>query len=294
KNHPQVGKTMSILDLIRKMNQAFYFNDPLRYRIPLASDLAGEQSQAALKAHLASYIDKYQRSDTRPFIDAAKRSAVMTFQVKTASSTITKQVADSIRKILSGPLGEALDKENISVQTTGTGALYLEAEQLILRGQLLSVAISLVIVLVLVALIMQSVIYGLLAILPLGLALFVNFGIMGFLDIPLDAATAITACVAIGIGIDYGLHYLNRYRLFRALGKDHTEAAMLTTQTTGGPILINAFAVAAGFLVLVLSAFVPLVNLGILIATTMLTSAAGALTLLPAALTLTDKYLPKE
>ena len=131
---------------------------------------------------------------------------------------------------------------------------------------------------------------GLLAVLPLFFALFVNFGIMGFLDVPLDAATAITACVAIGIGIDYGLHYLNRYRLLRGEGKDHKTAAMETAKTTGGAILINSFAVAAGFLVLVLSAFVPLVNLGILIATTMLTSALAALTLLPAALAIADKY----
>jgi len=288
--HHKVGKTISILDLIRKMNQAFYYNDPCFYRIPEKTDLAGEQTEGALKAHLASYIDKYQRSDTRSLIDAAKRRTVMTLQVKTASSTVTSAVLNTVKELLSGEVGEKLHKEGIKVHITGTGALYLEAEHLIVHGQLISVAISLVIVLVLVALVMQSVIYGLLAVLPLFFALFVNFGIMGFLDIPLDAATAITACVAIGIGIDYGLHYLNRYRLLRGEGKDHKTAAMETAKTTGGAILINAFAVAAGFLVLVLSAFVPLVNLGILIATTMLTSALAALTLLPAALAIADKY----
>jgi predicted RND superfamily exporter protein len=288
--HPEIGKTMSILDLIRKMNQAFYFNAPSFYRIPQKADLAGEQSDLALKAHLASYLDKYQRSDTRSFIDAAKQKTAMIFQVKTASSTVTKSVLNSIRELLSGTLGDQLREKGIDVDITGTGALYLEAEHLIVHGQLISVAISLVIVLILVALAMRSLTYGLLAVLPLGMALFINFGIMGVLDIPLDAATAITACVAIGIGIDYGLHYLNRYRMLRRKGLDHGMAAHQTTRTVGGAILINAVAVAAGFLVLVLSAFVPLVNLGILIATTMLTSAAGALTLLPAALSLADHF----
>jgi len=288
--YPQVGKTVSMLDLIRKMNQAFYFNDPADYRIPGLNDLAGEKTPSALQAHLASYLDKYRRSDTRPVIDSRKMNAAMTLQVKTASSTITNAVMKSVDRLLSGSLGKRLKEAGITWHITGTGALYLEAEHLIVHGQLKSIAVSLVIVLVLVGLVMQSVMYGLFAVIPLCAALVVNFGIMGLLDIPLDAATAITACVAIGIGIDYGLHYLTRYRLLRSEGKDHRTAARETADITGGAILINALAVTAGFLVLTASAFVPLINLGILIATTMLTSATGALTLLPAVLTIADRF----
>ncbi|BBO71559.1 hypothetical protein DSCA_54890 [Desulfosarcina alkanivorans] len=292
--HPEVGKTLSILDLIRKMNQAFYFNDPARYRIPTVADLAGERTTDRLKAHLASYIDKYQRSDTRAFIDGDKRQAALMLQVKTASSQVTRQIFRSVQELLEGPIGKRLDQMGVQVHTTGIGALYVEAERLIVNGQLRSIAVSVVIVLVLVTLIMRSVVYGLLSILPLSVAIVINFGVMGLLDIPLDAATAISACVAIGIGIDYGLHYLNRYRLFREEGQRHEEAVVHTAETTGGSICINASAVAAGFSVLMLSAFVPLVNLGFLIALTMLTSSAASLTLLPAVLSLTDRLDPTD
>ncbi|WP_155307519.1 efflux RND transporter permease subunit [Desulfosarcina widdelii] len=293
RQHPEVGKTLSILDLIRKMNQAFYFNDPAYYRIPNKTDLAGEQTDAALTAHLASYIDKYQRDDTRAFIDGAKRQAGLILQVKTASSQVTRDILRSIDELLDGPLGRSLAQKGINVHTTGIAALYVESEGLIVSGQLRSIAVSVVIVLVLVSLIMRSLVYGLLSILPLCMAICVNFGIMGFLDIPLDAATAITACVAIGIGIDYGLHYLNRYRLLREEGQNQHTAIVNTAETTGGSICINALAVATGFSVLMLSAFVPLVNLGFLIALTMVTSSVGSLTLLPAALTLTDRDEPE-
>jgi len=290
--HPEVGKTLSILDLIRKMNQAFYFNDPAYYRIPSKADLAGEQTDAALTAHLASYIDKYQRDDTRAFIDGTKHQASLILQVKTASSQVTRNILQSIDELLHGPLGQRLEKKGIKVHTTGIAALYVESERLIVSGQLRSIAVSVVIVLVLVSLIMRSLVYGLLSILPLCIAICVNFGIMGLLDIPLDAATAITACVAIGIGIDYGLHYLNRYRLLRKDGQSQYEAVVNTADTTGGSICINALAVATGFSVLMLSAFVPLVNLGFLIALTMVTSSVGSLTLLPAVLALTDRDEP--
>jgi predicted RND superfamily exporter protein len=112
---------------------------------------------------------------------------------------------------------------------------------------------------------------------------------MGVCQIPLDAATAIVACVAIGIGIDYGLHYLNRYRILLNKGLGHNQAVIETSNTVGGAIVINAVSVAAGFSVLMLSEFVPLINLGALIALTMITSAIGALTLMPAILTLKNK-----
>jgi uncharacterized protein len=292
--HPQIGKTLSVVDLICKMNQAFYFNDPSYYRLPAVADLAGEQSEAALKAHMASYLDKYQRSDTRPFIDAAKREAMLVLQVNTASSAVSRAIVRSVEDLLDGPIEARLRQKGVRVHTTGIGALYLEAEQLIVKGQLRSIAISVVIVFLLVSLIMRSLTYGALAIVPLCVAICVNFGIMGLLDIPLDAATAIAACVAIGIGIDYGLHYINRYRIVRATGKNHRDAVLLTAGTTGSSICINALAVAAGFSVLLLSAFVPLIHLGFLIALTMLTSSAGALTLLPAILSLIHRSDPKS
>lgn len=287
--YPQVGKTLSVLDLIRKMNQAFYFNDPAYYRIPGISDLAGDRSNQALKAHLASYIDKFQRDDTRAFIDGEKRRAALMLQIKTASSEVTRDILHTIEALLKGPLGQDLERIGVQVHTTGIGALYVESEQMIVSGQMRSIAVSVAIVLVLVTLIMRSLVYGLLSILPLCMAICINFGVMGLLDIPLDAATAIAACVAIGIGIDYGLHYLNRYRLYRKAGHGHGEAVVHTAETTGGSICINALAVAAGFSVLMLSTFVPLVHLGFLIALTMITSSAGSLTLLPAVLSLIDR-----
>ena len=286
--YPQVGKTLSVLDLIRKMNQAFYFNDPAYYRIPGISDLAGDRSNQALKAHLASYIDKFQRDDTRAFIDGEKRRAALMLQIKTASSEVTRDILHTIKTLLAGPLGQDLERIGVQVHTTGIGALYVESEQMIVSGQMRSIAVSVAIVLVLVTLIMRSLVYGLLSKLPLCMAICINFGVMGMLNIPLDAATAIAACVAIGIGIDYGLHYLNRYRLHRQAGHGHGEAVVQTADTTGGSICINALAVAAGFSVLMLSTFVPLVHLGFLIALTMITSSAGSLTLLPAVLSLID------
>ncbi len=287
--HPEVGKVMSVVDFIKKMNQTFFYNDPEFYRIPELGDLAGEKSPEALKRQYMAYLDKYRRTETRSFIDDEKQEMVLTVQIKTGSSKVVSRIIEDVEEQLQGPLGDPLRTEKINWRTTGIGSLYLEANDLIVFGQLRSIIISLVIVFVLVSLVMGSLAFGLLSIVPLTVTILFNFGLMGLFDFPLDAGTAITACIAIGIGIDYAIHYVNRYRICRNNGLTHQAACLKTAVTSGQAIWINALAVTSGFLVLLLSSFVPLVNLGILISATMISAALGSMLLIPAVLTLLEK-----
>ncbi|TYT74840.1 efflux RND transporter permease subunit [Desulfobotulus mexicanus] len=291
--HPEIGKIVSPADFIKKMNQAFFDNDPSRYRLPQMADLAGEKSPEALHAQYEAYMDKYQRRDTRSLMDSSRKEAALGIQMKTACSTVVREVTRSAVDFLQGPGGQILRDKNMTFKVTGPGTLYLEANQLIVKGQIGSIAISFFLVFFVVARLMKSFIYGFFSLIPLAFTITVTFGIMGFAGIALDVATAITACVAIGIGIDYGIHYLVHYRDSRSQGLGHIEAILHTAQGTGKAIFFNATAVTAGFLVLLASAFIPLINLGILISITMICSALAAMTLLPAALTLAESRLHK-
>ncbi|MDY0163052.1 efflux RND transporter permease subunit [Desulfobotulus sp.] len=290
-SHPEIGKIVSVADFIRKMNQAFFDNDPARYRLPTLEELSGEQSETALKAQYEAYMDKYQRKDTKSFLDPEKKEGLLSIQLRTGASSKVEEVARTVRAFLNGPEGQILKDKGIGARLTGAGLLYIEANQLIVKGQIGSILISLVLVFLVVSRIMKSFIYGLFSLIPLTFTIMGIFGFMGFTAIPLDVATAITACVAIGIGIDYGIHYLVHYRDARNRGRSHTEAIKETAAGTGKAIFFNAAAVTAGFLVLLASAFIPLVHLGLLISLTMVCSALAAVTLLPAVLTLTAAKL---
>ena len=291
-DNPEVGKAISVVDLIKKMNQAFHYNDPDYYRLPGLKDLQGAKTPGALLGQYVFYVDKFSRKDRQSFVDPQKKAAVLNVQVKTAASSVSGRINEYITAQLAGPLGEPLRQKGIKVSITGIGSLYKEASDLLIIGQMWSVALSMAIVLVLVAVTMRSLVYGLLSILPLSITILFNFGLMGFMDIPLDPGTAIIACVAVGIGVDYSIHYLNRYRLERENGLTHLEAAAETAAGSGKAIAINAVSVAAGFMVLTLSSFVPLINLGILIAMTMVITALGSLSLVPALLTIASKKRP--
>ncbi|MBM4355675.1 MAG: RND family transporter, partial [Deltaproteobacteria bacterium] len=133
---------------------------------------------------------------------------------------------------------------------------------------------------------------GAMTLLPIGLAVVVNFALMSLLDIPLDISTALIANCAVGIGIDYSVHLMHRYQAERSVGKAPAEAIEAAAGASGRPIVFNAIAVAVGFLTLLLSGFLPMRSLAWLTAMTMIVAATAALAILPALLYLRDRDRP--
>ncbi len=135
-----------------------------------------------------------------------------------------------------------------------------------------------------VAVLMISLGAGLLSLIPLFVAVSGNFGVMGYAGAYLDMATVMIASLTVGIGVDYAVHFLHRYRNERRAGLPHGEALAETYRTSGRAIVVNALTLALGFLVMLLSRFGALNTFGWLFALTMVTSALGALLVLPSLL----------
>ncbi len=172
----------------------------------------------------------------------------------------------------------------IPLRVEPAGMLPVEARihRNILRGQVRSFLLAFVIVALLVALQLRSPFAGFLATFPIVLVVALNFGIMGFVGVPLDSATMLIASIAIGIGIDYIIHMISRYHREIQRHPNPRETLAVALKTTGRAVLLNAFTVGLGFLVLVFASLTPLRRLGWMVALTMGTSAFAALTFLPA------------
>ena len=168
------------------------------------------------------------------------------------------------------------------VRYTGTLANTTAATEVMVGGKLRNILQIALITIVISALLLRSLIAGLLVALPLGLAVAVNFGVMGLLAIPLDTMTAAISAMAVGIGADYAMYLLFRIREENASALDLDEAIEQALMTSGKAILFVSTAIALGYATLCLSGFVVHVQLGSLVALAMLVSSAGALVLLPA------------
>jgi predicted RND superfamily exporter protein len=209
----------------------------------------------------------YQKANLRAQL-TSDRSAVMGRALRDIDAYAAENLA---------PLG-------VETHASGTGRIVYAFVGEIISGQLRSLALGLVIVVLLAAFMSRSLTAGLFTVLPVAVATVLNFGLMGWFGVRLDVATALLSSMGIGIGVDYAIHFVFRYRRGRLAGMSPEAAMRETLSTSGVAIFYNAMVVLAGFLVLAASQFPPNRALGVLVSVNMLVCFLGTVTLLAAAL----------
>ena len=121
---------------------------------------------------------------------------------------------------------------------------------------------------------------GLIGSVPILITAAISFGIMGWLGIALNTTTALLSSIAIGIGIDYAVHFIERYKIYAKETGDKQKTMQGTMHHSGRAIIFNATVVIAGFLVLLFSVFPPNRSLGALVSLNMFTSFLGTVTIM--------------
>lgn len=222
------------------------------------------------------------------FIDNPRRTARINVFIRTGSSTVSGEIQKWTREYINAHF-----PTTVRADITGLSALNLTIQRLLINTQIASVISSLLIILVMISLLSKSVIEGLFSIIPLSASLLINFGIMGLAGIPVDISTATIASIAIGIAIDYTLHFMERVKTMAA--SMSIESAIITTlRTTGLGIIYNALAVAGGFVALMFSQIRGNFYMGLLMAIIMVVASTFAVTLLPAVLVIVKpKFVTK-
>ena len=135
---------------------------------------------------------------------------------------------------------------------------------------------------------------GLIGAIPITITALISFGAMGFLNIPLNSTTALLSSIAIGIGIDYAVHFIEQYRINAQNSDNILLIAQKTMAHSGRAISFNAIVVIAGFMVLVFSVFPPNRELGALVSLNMFTSFIGSVTIMLVLLKMSKVYIKKK
>ncbi len=281
KSIPEVGKVISIVDLIKRMNQVMHDDDPRSYTIPESRELVAQY----LLLYSFSGGDEIERFVNHDF-SKAQILLIIKSQASALAERVILQIDEFNRRELAAGGRQAF--------ATGISAITREFNRIVITGQISSFVLALVLVIFVTMPIFKSAKLGLFSILPLFIPILINFGLMGFAGITLNAATAMIASISVGVGIDYSIHFLSRYRHELGVGCDIDQAITTAIHTSGRAIMYNALAVAAGFIVLVLSNFVPVVQSGYLTALVMITSSTAALTVLPAFIARFHPRIPAE
>ncbi|RPH95085.1 MAG: RND family transporter, partial [Calditrichaeota bacterium] len=268
---PQIGATMSIAKVTRQMTRVL--NDP------------GDSLYDAIPSDrnaIAQYFELYAMSgdptDLEKLVDFPFENAQIVTRINTSSTPELKRLVKKIEKMTAG--------DPSVTQIGGWGLIFSELADLLVKGQLLSLIYAIVLVSALMMLLFRSIAAGLLSALPLLVSIVVLFGLMGFFNIELNIATTMLSSIMIGIGIDYTIHFLWRYKVERQSGLDYHQAVIRTLLTSGRGITFNAFSVIIGFSALMFSSFMPVRFFGFLIFISILVCFLGALLLMPAVVVL--------
>ena len=98
----------------------------------------------------------------------------------------------------------------------------------------------------------------------------------------INMASAMLSSILIGIGIDYTVHFLWRYKLeLKENNFNYQKAVTKTIETTGRGIIFNALSVMIGFIALMTSEFVPIIQFGYLVVFSVFTCLLGSIILIP-------------
>ncbi|MBE3597477.1 MAG: RND family transporter [Limnochordaceae bacterium] len=261
---PDVGHSQSVVDVVREVNRALNGDEPAALRVP-DSRQAVAQELLLFALQGGSGLDQLVNYDYSKALLFTRIATVPTQQIK----RIVHEVEVQSQSAFAGTPAR--------VSVVGIPQLVIRLLDRFIPSLLQSLAISFVVVGIIVGLLMRSWLVGLLSLVPLVLTVVLQFGLMGYGGIALDVATTMIASITIGVGVDFGIQMMSRFRQERTAGRPPVEALAVTAASTGRAILTNALSLAAGFAVLVFSDFRAVAVLGALLAMTMLVSAAATL-----------------
>jgi predicted RND superfamily exporter protein len=276
---------MTAHELVRELARLTNYNGFSYYEIPSDPARYAKTSSEELQRLISNYlvllsgaIDDYSNDPLEP---TAIKTAI---QIHSPWQKDADTVTDAINAYVAAhfPPAKPGALPNVRVIIGGGAAAEGAVSNLIIHSQAISIVVSVLIVFAIIAVSYRSIAAGLIAVVPLSLALLFNFAVMGFLDIKINLATALISSLVVGIGIDYTIHFIEFFKQEYAAGGDFLRR---TFAGTGKAIVINALSVGAGFAVLAFSRLKIIVQLGALVTLSMFITALVSLTVIPVLLT---------
>jgi hydrophobe/amphiphile efflux-3 (HAE3) family protein len=269
---PHVGGTSSFADIIRRIHQEMNGGDPAFHVIPDSRDLVAQYlllySISGDPGNFSEIVDyDYQRTKVRVMFD-------------TSEQRDHRKLYEALKTYAATSMGP-----DVKVEFGGDVMFWLAQMRHIAVGKVYNIVTSIAFVLLFCAVTFRSFTAGFFSIFPLVIATTLTFGVMGFVGIRLEASTAILTSVAVGVGVDFALHYLINFRqeLQHSQGEvDIEELATRVFMIGGKPILFDMIANILGFSVLMFSSFLPVRYFGWLISLTMLSVGIATLLVMPA------------
>ena len=267
-------------DLVRELKRLTNYEGMAYYEIPSDPRRYGKETPEELQQLVSNYLILLAGDDNSGYSNHSLDPTAMRtmVQLRTIGNNDSQEIIEKIKAYASVNF-----PPNIRVMIGGGATIEGAITDLIVTSSIISIGLSVLMVFIIVAVSNKSLIAGIIGAVTLTLAILCNFAIMGLLGIKLNIGTALMGSLAVGIGIDYTIHFIEFFkREYKAEQQDFLRRTFIGC---GKAILVNALSVGLGFGVLAFSRFQIVADLGILVAFCMMITAVISLTVIPALLT---------
>ena len=278
-DNSKVTTSFSIADMVKQMHRVVMDNDPEFEMIPDERD--------KINNLFTMYSMSGDPDDFSTMVDYDYSVGLVTSLSRVMTTDEIVSTVDKIENYTQGL--KSVEKASV----TGMMVVLRDLVYLIVESSIISIVASVLIIGLIASVFFKRILWGVMAIIPLSVAIIINFGFMGLAGISLSHVTALLASIIIGVGVDFAIHYISQYR--RLAGR--VEKNNLTRDViddVGYPIMLDSASNMA-FGALLFSAFLPVQYIGGLMVFAMISTSVGTLTFLAAiAELLKDRLLEIE
>lgn len=276
-----VNGSTSIVDYLKQMNRSLNNGSEDQYILPSNRELVAQ--------YFLLYTASSDPTDFEEEVDYDYRIANIRLNLNTGQYSKNKVVVEALQSYIDA----VFDNDEIKATLSGRVNVNYHWIKDLGISHFAGAATALFLVFLISAWLFRSLLAGLLSLVPVASSLLVVYTSMVLLDITLGIGTSMFASVAIGLGVDFAIHTIDRLRsTFQRYPNDEHNALMALYPSTGRALFFNFLAIAGGFGVLISSKVIPLTDFGTIVAVAVFTSFITSMTLLPALIkTIKPKFI---
>ena len=177
------------------------------------------------------------------------------------------------------------------VEYTGTPIIQQELGELVNRDRNVTQYVSLLFVFIITALVFRSFTSAIMPIVVVFLSVNWLYGTMGYTGLPISTLAGGVAAMVVGIGIDFAIHIINKFKYERKQGNKIPQAIELAVVHTGSALSATSLTTIGAFLAFFVGVMPEMGRFGLLMAIGIFYSLTFSIFGLPALLILEEKLL---
>jgi predicted RND superfamily exporter protein len=263
-----VGKTLSLVDVLKETNRALNENQAEFYSIPQDRDLIAQE---------LFLFENSGSDDLEDFVDSSFSKARITVKVPYIDALEYNNFISQVQSQLNQEFNGVA-----KVSLTGIMTLLSVIMEKSIHSSAVSYVIAFGLISIMMIILIGNVKIGLISMIPNILPILFLSTIMVIFDMPLDMFTMLVGAIALGLAVDDTVHFMHNFRRYELEYNDVDKAVRLTLMGTGRAIVVTSIVLSLGFLVLLFASMNSMFNFGVLTASAIFIALMADFFLVPA------------